>query len=603
MSDKLAEILEKNRKINSKGELTSTDIKLARYLDHLKIVKDVKSFPKPNELKISTMSGTCSFGTAIDRHKFVDIVEKILKGGNKSTKIKGIKFGKLVIGDVKVKKTKRKTTKPKKKRAGIEGDDFYNQATFVVNPTGFLDKRNVTIEVFTNGSVSLTGVKQKYDGIESVKYLAGILDKHWDCCVKIDDNLEIIGSMNEIINTTWIPHNKQNNEEEDEEDDDDDDEDEDEDNEDDEGEEDGEEDEKDENKLSNEDSLIALKKLFECHNICVNENGSNGFSSFELLKKGISAHFDHIRDGEADEEVDEEDEEEEDEEEEDEEEEDEEEEGVNSDDEIFSDDDDDEGDKKNILGVMAIYDKVLHKFGDVVNAVKCLKNMIYNGYGNDCLIEMKKCLETKINPIKIGEYKTTMINSNFSLGFSLDPYKLYDILAKEMGIYVSYDPKKYDAVKISFMYNKNKVVQNGVCNCKDDSKGKVCDCKNYKDNKVCDCYSFCKVAKKFKKTNNCQVITIAVFDGAGNVVITGSKDFEHSKAAYKFINTVAKIKYSEIVCYSITQFEEDLKNNKIKEKVKEKDVYIEDKDIEFVGNCNQRSKKVKKLRIKIKKTN
>ena len=139
-------------------------------------------------------------------------------------------------------------------------------------------------------------------------------------------------------------------------------------------------------------------------------------------------------------------------------------------------------------------------------------------------------------------------------------------LQRRWGVYVSYDPDKYDAVKISFMYNENKKVQNGVCECKDSGVGKVCGCKNFKDKGVCDCYSFCKVAKKFKKTNKCKVITIAVFDTKGNVVITGSKDFDHSMAAYKFINTVAKVKYSEIVSYSITQFEEELKSGVLKTK-------------------------------------
>ena len=259
-----------------------------------------------------------------------------------------------------------------------------------------------------------------------------------------------------------------------------------------------------------EDDVKDIRKLFEIHNKTVVENRTSGRETFLILKEALQYMTDEY-------------------------------------DELLE---------------LYLKTTAVSEFCDIRGALECLKDAIWDmdEVEKGVISKMKKCLSTQISPVKVGDYRVTMINSNFCLGFGIEPYKLYNILAKEMGVYVSYDPDKYDAVKISFMYNENKKVQNGVCECKDNGVGKVCSCKNFKDNGVCDCYSFCKVAKKFKKTNNCKVITISVFDNKGNVVITGSKDFNHSMAAYKFINTVAKVKYSDIVSYSITQFEDELKN-------------------------------------------
>ena len=340
------------------------DIKIMKFIEHLNYIKLPKNYKEPTKLIISTMSGVCKLGIHINLKNFVSIMEKELLKGNKMCEIKGIKHGKTLLGDIKKKKVKRKKTgvikKVKHKRVGVEGDDFYNQATFVVNPSGNLENRNVTIELFSNGSVSLTGVKQINDGKDSVNYLVNIMNK-------------------------------------------------------------------------NRSDVVSL----------------------------------------------------------------------------------------------------------------------YHG-------ESKKDSD-----IKMTNYKTTMINSNYSLGFGIDRDILYEILSKEMGMYVSFNSKKYAGVKISFMYNEKKLVQNGVCNCKEsDDKKSVCACKNFKENGVCDCYSYCKVNKKFKNMNKCSVITVAVFN-KGNIIITGSKDFNHSLATYDFLNKLIKLRYSDIIRYSIIDFENELKSGEL----------------------------------------
>jgi TATA-box binding protein (TBP) (component of TFIID and TFIIIB) len=132
--------------------------------------------------------------------------------------------------------------------------------------------------------------------------------------------------------------------------------------------------------------------------------------------------------------------------------------------------------------------------------------------------------------ISMDNFGITMINSDYFVGFRLDLIKLEEVLVNKYGLFFSYDPKFYAAVKISFMWNEEAEINNGICQCE----------------------KKCIVSKKktIKSKNKCSIITIAVFN-SGKIIITGSNTIEKTRAAYKFINNILKESYADIVKLSI----------------------------------------------------
>lgn len=132
---------------------------------------------------------------------------------------------------------------------------------------------------------------------------------------------------------------------------------------------------------------------------------------------------------------------------------------------------------------------------------------------------------------KITDFETTMVNSNYSIGFKIDRDRLFHFLQKKYNnLFSSYDPAVYAAVKIGFYYNNVKEKQNGVCTCSIGS---------------------CNLKKSTagKGTGNgegkCKKVTIAIFE-SGNIVITGGRNIIQAKEAYIFINNIIKENYKEI---------------------------------------------------------
>jgi TATA-box binding protein (TBP) (component of TFIID and TFIIIB) len=87
----------------------------------------------------------------------------------------------------------------------------------------------------------------------------------------------------------------------------------------------------------------------------------------------------------------------------------------------------------------------------------------------------------------------------------------------------SFEPGKYHGVKLEFFWNKNKEIQDGICNCSDHCFGKGSGLGN----------------------KNCKKITVAVFE-SGSVLITGGVSFEQINEAYNYITTVFKNHKDEI---------------------------------------------------------
>lgn len=124
---------------------------------------------------------------------------------------------------------------------------------------------------------------------------------------------------------------------------------------------------------------------------------------------------------------------------------------------------------------------------------------------------------------KVNDFETTMVNSNYSIGFKVDRDRLFHHLSKNYKeLFVSYDPVVYAAVKIGYYFNLNKHIQNGLCEC----NGNPCTLIKSTSGKGTG-----------DGIGQCKKVTIAIFE-SGNIVITGGRTINHANSAYSFINII-----------------------------------------------------------------
>ena len=137
-----------------------------------------------------------------------------------------------------------------------------------------------------------------------------------------------------------------------------------------------------------------------------------------------------------------------------------------------------------------------------------------------------------LHKITFTNLRTTMINYNFGLNFKINRIKLFNILKNNHDLFVSFEPEKYQAVKISYMFNKANKYNDGVCYCKGKCKGK-----GWGDGDA-----------------DCKKVTIAIFQ-SGNTGINGSRNYEQVLEAYKFVIDISNEYYSDIVRISILEID------------------------------------------------
>ena len=131
--------------------------------------------------------------------------------------------------------------------------------------------------------------------------------------------------------------------------------------------------------------------------------------------------------------------------------------------------------------------------------------------------------KSKIKNFKIEGFETTMVNSNYSIGFKVDRDRLFNHLCTNYSyLFASYDPAVYAAVKIGFYFNLIKDVQDGKCNC---------------PNNTCTLNKSTSGKGTGNGIEQCKKVTIAIFE-SGNVVITGGRNINHANSAYDFINII-----------------------------------------------------------------
>lgn len=118
-----------------------------------------------------------------------------------------------------------------------------------------------------------------------------------------------------------------------------------------------------------------------------------------------------------------------------------------------------------------------------------------------------------LNP---GDFKIRMINSNFSVPYSVRRKDLHKLLiSHEYNNNCNFQGTTYPGVKLYFYWNSTKSKQDGVCLCKNPCYGKGTGCGD----------------------GQCKKVTVAVFE-SGNVLITGANTYQQIDDAYDFITSV-----------------------------------------------------------------
>ena len=163
------------------------------------------------------------------------------------------------------------------------------------------------------------------------------------------------------------------------------------------------------------------------------------------------------------------------------------------------------------------------------DGIKVIQNLLNEiKHYPDIVIEEGEGEENDDIELEMIGYNITMINTNYRIGFKVDRDKLYKLLVDKEKVYVSYDSSIYQGVKISYMWNKNNVIKDGVCKCE----------------------KKCRLEKNLRKKNVCKIVTIAIFQDR-NIIITGAQNIKQTEEAYNFINKILYDNYIKIARFSI----------------------------------------------------
>jgi hypothetical protein len=138
----------------------------------------------------------------------------------------------------------------------------------------------------------------------------------------------------------------------------------------------------------------------------------------------------------------------------------------------------------------------------------------------------------------VNHIETVLINSNFSCNYVIDRNKLFDLLKFKYNIHVLFDPCSYPGIQCKFYYNKNKKIQNGICNCK----------------KKCT-----------SKEKICSIVSFMVFR-TGSVLIVGHCDESMLNIIYKFLKNILIQEWKNIYVTIYDNIRKKKKKNKKKRK-------------------------------------
>ena len=192
-----------------KNKVTNT--KIMEFLKMVEYKKDIRNLPKPTMLHISTRSAISSFSSIVNLFDiFIILSKNILKNivlkEDEDYLIKGICMSNYRLNTLNNKKKKKPNNITLENMDTILNDlkkntrgHFYNQCSLKIKPDKY--KRPVTIKLFTNGSMSMTGCLFKNDGLEAVNVLLKELNKYSG--IFVDDEVEIEKYKITMINSDF----------------------------------------------------------------------------------------------------------------------------------------------------------------------------------------------------------------------------------------------------------------------------------------------------------------------------------------------------------------------------------------------------------------
>ena len=130
-----------------------------------------------------------------------------------------------------------------------------------------------------------------------------------------------------------------------------------------------------------------------------------------------------------------------------------------------------------------------------------------------------------VKRLKMSNYKTVLINSDYFCGMEIQRENLSTVLLDKYDLTVSYEPENYPGVKLEYFWNQSNT--------------------NVKNEGRCVCSKKCNGKGIGIGDQNCKKITVSTFQ-SGKVIVTGARSREQLKIAYDFINRIFAENYNFI---------------------------------------------------------
>lgn len=148
-------------------------------------------------------------------------------------------------------------------------------------------------------------------------------------------------------------------------------------------------------------------------------------------------------------------------------------------------------------------------------------DLMYKAF--DLLLETLQPLFKKKLFVDNNKIDTVLINSNFNCGYYINRQKLFSKLKYDCGLISMYDPCSYPGIQSKFYYNKNKEIQNGIC----------------------ECSKRCNKKGKGNGDGDCMEVSFMIFR-TGSVLIVGNCDEDTLNKIYLFIKNILENEYNNI---------------------------------------------------------
>jgi len=127
--------------------------------------------------------------------------------------------------------------------------------------------------------------------------------------------------------------------------------------------------------------------------------------------------------------------------------------------------------------------------------------------------------------LKLIDYRTVLINSDYFCGIEIQRENLSNILQDKYDLSVNYESENYPGVKLEYFWNKINIDlgKEGQCLCQKKCLGKGTGDGN----------------------GDCKKVTISTFQ-SGKVIVTGARSIEQINSAYIFINKIFQNNYEYV---------------------------------------------------------